>query len=125
MTEMAAMGQIQTHQAVVRTHQGLVDLEVGRAATQTLHIDPPLLRVEVEGAEGAGLAGQLNGVNVLVPAVVTSPGVAFRILVAHGRTQRIVNGPRCDIFRRNEDNGLPLTLDLFFLSFLPPWSAGD
>ena len=124
MTEMAAMGQIETHQTVMRTHQGLVDLEVGWATTQTLHIDPPLLRIEVESAEGAGLACQLNGVNMLVPAVVTSPRVAFRILVAHGRTQRIVDGSRCDIFRRNEDDGLPLTLDLFFLSFHPPGSPG-
>ena len=84
MAQMASVGQIQPHQAVMGAHQSLVDLQVGRATAQTLEVDYPLLRVQVEGLKGAGLAGELNGVDVLVASVVAGAGVALGVLVGHG-----------------------------------------
>lgn len=115
MAQVAAMRQIQAHQSVVRTHQGLVDLQVGRRARQTLNIDTPLLGVEAVGLESAALASELNGINVLVATVVASTRVALRVLVGHGRSESIEDGARGNIFGGNQDDGLALALDLFFL----------
>lgn len=75
------MWEVQTHEPSMRRHDGLVDLEVGRAATQALDIDTPPVRIEVEGREGAALAEELDLIDVLVAAVVTLAGVALRVLV--------------------------------------------
>lgn len=85
MAQVATVGQVETHETAVGRHDGLVDLQVGRAATEALDVDTPLLVVEVEGIESTALAEQLNPVNVLVATVVTSTGVALRVLVGHGR----------------------------------------
>lgn len=112
---MATMGKIETHETVMRAHQSLVDLQVGRAATEALDIDTPLLRVEAESLEGTRLAGELNGVDVLVTTIVTSSGIALGVLVGHGRAKRIEHSPGGDILGGNQDHGFTLTLDLFFL----------
>jgi hypothetical protein len=57
---MATVRKIKTHQSVMRSHDGLVDLQIGRATAQALNVDAPFLRVNVEGLEGTSLAGQLN-----------------------------------------------------------------
>jgi hypothetical protein len=46
---MATVGEIETHETFMRAHESLVDLQVGRATTEALNVDTPLLRVEVEG----------------------------------------------------------------------------
>lgn len=115
MAEMAAMGEIQTHQPAVRGHDGLVDLEVGGAAAQALDVDTPLGAVDVEGGQGAVLAEGLDLVDVLVATVVASAGVALRVLVGHGRSEGIEDGTGRDVLGSNEDDGLALALDLMFL----------
>lgn len=85
VAQVAAMGQIETHETAVGRHDGLVDLQVGRAATEALDVDTPLLVVEVEGIKSTALAEQLDLVNVLVATIVTSTGVALGVLVGHGR----------------------------------------
>jgi hypothetical protein len=112
---MATVGQIETHEPVVRPHDGLVHLQVGRAAAQALHVDPPLLCVQTECRQSAALAQQLNAVDVLVTAVVAGTGVALRVLVGHGRTERIEDGAGCDVLRGDEEDGLALTLDFLLL----------
>lgn len=97
------------------THESLVDLQVGRAATQALDVDTPLGGVQVEGLESTLLAGDLNGINVLVTTVVTSTGVTLRVLVAHGRAQSIEDGAGGEVLRSNQDDRLALTLDLLLL----------
>lgn len=116
---MAAVRQIKAHEAAVRRHERLVDLEVGRAAAQGLDVDAPALRIEVEGLERALLAQQLRLVDVLVAAVVPRPRVALAVLVGHGRAQRVEDGPRRHILRRNQDDGLALPLDLALLYVVP------
>ena len=113
--QMATVGQVKTHEPVVRPHDGLVDLKVGGRTRQALDVDTPLLVVETESLEGALLAEKLDGVNVLVTTVVAGTGVALRVLVRHGRTKRIEDGAGCDILGGNEEDGLALTLDLAFL----------
>jgi hypothetical protein len=112
---MATVRKIQAHEAAVGRHDSLVDLQVGRASAQALDIDTPLCRVQVESLEGALLAKELDLVDVLVASVVASTGVAFRVLVGHGRAQSVEDGARGNILRGNEDDGLALTLNLFFL----------
>jgi hypothetical protein len=104
-------------------HDGLVDLEVGRAAAQALNVDTPLSAVEVEGFEGTLLAEKLDLVNVLVAAIVPSAGIALRVLVGHRGSEGIEDGAGCDIFGGNEDDGLALPLDLMFLGRCVSWEA--
>ena len=99
----------------MRLHEGLVDLQICRAAAQALHIDPPLLWVEVEGLQRSGLAGKFDRVNVLVTTIVPRARVAFRVFVGHWRAQGVEDSAGGDIFGGNEDDGLALTLDFIFL----------
>jgi hypothetical protein len=113
---MATVGEIETHEAVMGAHESLVDLQVGRATTEALNVDTPLLRVEVEGLEGTGLAEKLNGIDVLVSTVVTSTGVTLGVLVAHRRAQSVEDSTGSEVLRGDQDNRFTLTLDLIFLS---------
>lgn len=115
MRQMTTVREIQTHQAAMRRHQGLVHLQVGRAATQGLDVDTPFGGVEAEGLEGALLAEQLDLVDVLVAAVVAGAGLALGVLVGHGRAEGVEDGAGSDILRGNKDDGLPLALDLLGL----------
>ena len=57
--EVPAVGQVQTHDAIVRFEQPGVDLEVRGRARQRLHVDAPLLRVEMKRRERALLTERL------------------------------------------------------------------
>lgn len=48
MGEMAAVGQVQSHNSAVGLDDGRVDGEVGRRAGQRLHIHSPLLGIQSE-----------------------------------------------------------------------------
>lgn len=113
--QVTTVGKVKTHQTVVGTHESLVDLKVGRAAAKALDVDTPLGGVQVESLESTLLAGDLNGIDVLVATVVTGTGVTLRVLVAHGGAQRIEDGTRGEVLRGNQDNGLTLTLNLLRL----------
>jgi len=60
VAQMATVRKIKTHKSVMRSHDGLVNLQIGRATAQTLDVNAPFLGVEVEGLEGTSLASQLN-----------------------------------------------------------------
>jgi hypothetical protein len=65
----------------MRSHDSLVNLQIGRAATQALNIDAPFLRVEVKGLQSTSLAGQLDGVDVLVSTIVSGTWIALGVFV--------------------------------------------
>ena len=67
---MAAVGQVEAHDAAVRLDERRVDREVGRGAGQGLHVDAPLGGVEPEHLEGALLRQRLHLVDELVAPVV-------------------------------------------------------
>jgi hypothetical protein len=69
----------------------------------------------MEGLEGSLLAQELDLINVLVSAIIPSAGVAFRILVGHGRAKGIEYSTGCDILGGDEDDRLALALNFFFL----------
>lgn len=115
MTQVTTVGKIKTHQTFMRLHQSLINLQVGRTSGKGLNIDTPLLGVEVEGLQGTSLASQLDGVNVLVAAVVASTGVTLGVFVGHWCAEGIVDGARGDVLRGDKKDGLALTLDFFFL----------
>lgn len=115
VAQVATVGEVKAHETAVRGHDGLVDLEVGRAAGQALDVDTPLVGVEVEGLEGTLLAQQLDLVNVLVAAVVAGAGVALGVLVGHGGAESVEDGPRGDVLGGDEHDGLALALDLILL----------
>lgn len=115
MGQMASVGKVKAHQSLVRPHDSLVCLKIGRAAAQCLDIDSPLLRVKSEGLESSCLAKQLHAIDLLVSAVVSGAWVTFGVFVGHGRTQCIEDSSGCDIFGGNEEDGFALTLDFFLL----------
>lgn len=102
--QVTTVREVKTHQTIVGAHESLVDLQIGRAAAQALHVDTPLGGVQVEGLESTLLAGNLNGINVLVTTVVTSTGVALGVLVAHRRAQSIEDGAGGEVLRSNQDD---------------------
>lgn len=69
----------------------------------------------MEGLKSTALAKQLDLVDVLVAAIVTSTGVALGVLVGHGRAKSIEDSAGGDVLRGNQDDGLALTLNLIFL----------
>jgi len=111
VAQMATVGKVKTHESAVRRHDGLVNLEVGRAARQALDVDAPLRRVEVEGLKGTLLAQKLDLVNVLVAAIVASAGETLGVLVGHGGAEGIKDGAGSDVLRGDEDDGLALALN--------------
>lgn len=115
MAQMATVGEVKTHETVVRAHKSLVDLQVGGTSTQTLDVDAPLLGVKVERLQGTSLAGELNGIDVLVTTIITSAGVTLGVLVGHGRAQGVENGMGGEVLRGDQDDGFALTLDFFLL----------
>jgi hypothetical protein len=112
---MATMGQIKTHESLVWPHDGLVDLQIRRAAAQALHVDTPFLRVQAKRLECTLLAEKLDGVNVLVTTVVAGAGVALGVLVGHGRAKRVEDGTGGDILGGDEEDGLALALNFLLL----------
>ena len=60
VAQVTTVGKIETHKSIVRFHDSLVDLEIGRAATQALNIDAPVLGVQVESLKSTSLASQLD-----------------------------------------------------------------
>ena len=81
---MTTMRQIQTHKSVMRSHQGLIYLEICRTPTQALNVDTPLLRVQVKCFECSLLTCELDGIDVLVTTVVSCSRVPFGVLIGHG-----------------------------------------
>ena len=90
--QMSTVWKVKTHESFMWSHDGLVDLEVGWGSGQGLDVDTPLGWVKVECLQGTSLAGQLNGVDVLVATIVSSTWVTLRVLVGHWGTQCIENG---------------------------------
>ena len=115
VAQVATVGKVETHETAVGRHDGLVDLQVGRAAAEALNVDTPLLGVDVEGLESTTLAQLLDLVDVLVATVVTGAGVTLGVLVGHGRTKSVEDGAGGDVLGGDEHDGLTLTLDLGFL----------
>lgn len=60
MGKVAAVGEVETHEAVVGLEERCVHCHVGRGARVGLHVDTPLLGVEAVGLEGASLAEPLH-----------------------------------------------------------------
>ena len=60
MGEVAAVGQVEAHDAVVGLEERRVDGEVGGGAREGLDVYAPLGRVEAEGLQGALLAELLH-----------------------------------------------------------------
>mmetsp|Transcript_21342 Transcript_21342/g.53786 ORF Transcript_21342/g.53786 Transcript_21342/m.53786 type:complete len:436 (+) Transcript_21342:112-1419(+) len=89
VAEVAAVRQVQRHDAVVRLQQRGVHLEVGGGSRHRLHVDAPLLGVQVERLQRALLAQDLGLVDELVAAVVTRARVALAVLVGHHRADRL------------------------------------
>ena len=74
---MATMREIKTHKSVVRSHDSLVYLQVGRATTQALDIYTPFVGFDIEGLKGTSLTCQLDSVDVLVSTIVSRTGIAL------------------------------------------------
>mmetsp|Transcript_19009 Transcript_19009/g.49023 ORF Transcript_19009/g.49023 Transcript_19009/m.49023 type:complete len:480 (+) Transcript_19009:255-1694(+) len=102
VAQMAAVRQVEAHQAVVRVHEGGEDAEVRGRARQRLHVHTPLLRVEPERLECALPAQALRSVDPLVATIVACAGVAFGVLVLHNRAESLEHGGRRVVLRRDQ-----------------------
>ena len=69
---MSARGQVESHDAVMRSQKARVDREIGRGSTVGLNIDAPFLRVETVRLERALLAQSLDFVYNFTTAVVAA-----------------------------------------------------
>lgn len=115
MCQVTTTGQIQTHDAIVGLQQGCVNSKVCRAAEQQesskssvehgisslipdsldwylparvrLHIDSPMLRVQVKSLQCSGFAQVFNLVDVVVAPIIPGSRLSFRILVGQTRSQ--------------------------------------
>ena len=72
--EVAAVWEVEAHDAVMRLADGGEDGKVGGRAGQRLHVDAPLCRVRAERAQRAVPAEVLGHVDKLVAAIVPSGG---------------------------------------------------
>lgn len=115
MGQVTTVGEVKAHEAATGSHDGLVHLQVGRAAAEALNVDTPLVAVEVECLESTLLAEKLDTVDVLVTTVVAGTGKTLGVLVAHRGAESIKDSTGCDVLRGNQDDGLALALDLIFL----------
>ena len=115
VAQVSAVGQIETHEPIVWPHDGLVSLQVCWATAQALYVDTPLLRIQAESLESTLLAEELDGIDVLVATVVAGTGVTLRVLVGHGRAERIENGAGGNVLGGDEEDGFTLALDFLLL----------
>mmetsp|Transcript_18526 Transcript_18526/g.33684 ORF Transcript_18526/g.33684 Transcript_18526/m.33684 type:complete len:256 (-) Transcript_18526:42-809(-) len=106
--QMATMGKVQTHDAVMGLEESSVDAEIGGASRIRLDVDTPLLVAHTESFKGSLLAKKLNFVNVLVTTVVTGIRLALRVLVGKATTQALNDGQACEVFRGNQLDATPL-----------------
>lgn len=112
---MSTIRQVESHDSVVGTDNCGVDGEVGRRSGQRLNVDSPLGRVESEDLEGSLLAEQLHLIDELVSSVVAGSRVAFTVLVAHRRAERIHYSLAGEVLRG--DKLEPATLSALLLEF--------
>eukprot|EP00982_Pelagococcus_subviridis_P017235 31525-Pelagococcus_subviridis.AAC.1 len=108
--EVAARGEVQTHDPVVRDEERGVHCHVRGGAAVRLDVDPPLGLVEAERGERAVLAEPLHLVDVLVSAVVPRPGEAFAVLVREARPEGFHHGRGREVFGRDELDPSDLTV---------------
>ena len=108
--EVAARGQVEAHDAIMRPKQRRVDGEVGRRAGVRLDVDAPLLRIEPVRLESARLAQSFDLIDDVVAAVVPSAGEALGVLVGQGRTEALHDGPGRKVLRSDQLEAGPLAV---------------
>ncbi|KAH3660301.1 hypothetical protein OGAPHI_006887 [Ogataea philodendri] len=112
MGKMASVRKIQSHQSLMRLHDGLVNLQVGWRSRKRLNIHTPFVCIKVESFQSSGLTEQLHSVDVLVTTVVSGTRVTLGVLVAHWRSQGIKHSSRGEVLRSNQNNRVSLSFDL-------------
>jgi hypothetical protein len=101
--EVAAVREVERHDAVVRREERRLDGEIRGRARERLDIDAPIAVRDAEGLERAALAEALDGVDVFVAAVVARAGLAFGVLVREDGAERVKDGRGREVLRRDED----------------------
>jgi len=80
--QVTTVGKRKTHQARARLEKASVHSEVGGGAGKRLHVNAPFFSVEAESLESTLHTEGLNLVDHLIAAIITTAGVALRILVS-------------------------------------------
>mmetsp|Transcript_10413 Transcript_10413/g.25551 ORF Transcript_10413/g.25551 Transcript_10413/m.25551 type:complete len:205 (+) Transcript_10413:1265-1879(+) len=99
---MAAVGQVQAHDAVVRGQHCGVHAEVGGGARQHLDVDAPLVILEAVRRQRAGLAQRLDLVDELVSTVVALAWQTFGVFVGQATPVDLHHGARSEVLGRDE-----------------------
>src|SRR5690606_11351446 len=106
MGEMTAGSEIQSHEGVAGLQQGHEDCLVSLRARMRLDIG----KAAVEDLLGALNRQRLGNVDELAAAIVTPAGISCGILVREYRALRFKYRSADDVFRSNQFNLLPLTV---------------
>eukprot|EP00760_Papus_ankaliazontas_P029894 PhM_4_TR4514/c0_g1_i1/m.58683 len=110
--EVAAVGEVEAHQAVVWVQQRRVRGEVGGRAAVGLDVDGPGVLLEAEGLERAVAAEVLHLVHDLVAAVVPLAGVALGVLVRADGAEARQHGAGREVLGGDELEAADLALEL-------------
>mmetsp|Transcript_59875 Transcript_59875/g.129806 ORF Transcript_59875/g.129806 Transcript_59875/m.129806 type:complete len:323 (+) Transcript_59875:642-1610(+) len=112
--QVAAVGEVQAHDAVVHVAQRGVDLEVGRRSAQGLHVNPPVLGVKPARLQCPPLAKRFSLIDKLVASVVACAGVALGVLVHHDGAHRLEHALRGEVLRGDQvdTSSLPVLLPI-------------
>lgn len=106
---MSTGREIEAHDAIVGFEQSSIGGEIGRATGVGLDVDAPLGGIEAVGSEGARAAKILDGIDVLVPAVVAVSGHALGVLISEGATKGFDDGEGGEVFGGYELDTMGLT----------------
>src|SRR6202012_1346025 len=108
MGEMAAGGQIQTHEGVARRKQGIEDFLIGVGARMGLHIGVG----RAEQLAGAVDGDLLDDIDIFAAAVIALAGIALGILVGQDRALRFQHRLGNDVLGRDQLDLVALAVQL-------------
>ncbi|URE31071.1 Nuclear transport factor 2 (NTF2) domain [Musa troglodytarum] len=114
VSEVSAGGKVEAHDAVMGIEKGGVGGEIGRTTGVWLDVDAPPGGVESVGGEGAGTAEVLDGVDVLVAAVVAVAGHALGVLVSESAAEGLDDGEGGEVLGGDELDSVRLAPLLVF-----------
>mmetsp|Transcript_23839 Transcript_23839/g.67519 ORF Transcript_23839/g.67519 Transcript_23839/m.67519 type:complete len:374 (+) Transcript_23839:342-1463(+) len=111
--QVAAVGQVQAHDAIMHVAECGVDLEVRRRAAEGLDVDAPLLGVQPARLQSSLHAERLRLIDELVPSVIPRSGVALGVLVHHHGADGLEHRLRGEVLRGDEAQATALAVLLF------------
>lgn len=109
MREVAAVAEVEPHQAVTRLERGEVDSGVGLGTGVGLNVHAPAVLGQAEELQGTSTGDVLDRIHVVAAAVVALAGQAFGVLVGEDGADCREHRARHVVLRRDELEVVTLT----------------